>query len=464
MEQKQLDEMDENFFAEEYIEEESLDEDFLDDIDKKEAGTEAAKSGKENPFASAVKQPAQPDKPKDKAQEKTAKMSANSAAQKTKLQKAAKPAPVRTEIKNSLTTDLKTELQKKEEKLMEEIVITPVKPAASVKEVKDAKEEKKEERIKEEKAGKKNIEKTSAGKTARYEEAAPRVNPWADEKKGNEFKISADNKVSGEGGLFKDVSTWKALTGITVILLLFSVFTQGFQFLEKTPISAPQLTLKEAETKTLSFVNENLLAPPFVAQIVKSAEVNNIYQFTLSVAGQTVDSYLTKDGKLFFPQGLDTAIKFGANQGNNQVANQNNPPSGTPPSGAAPASPANIAPVEDDAAADAAEKSPGGTPADDPSTVSSNNLETTQTIEVTISAKRWLFNPPVVTVKKNSKVVFNIKPENVDFTFALPQLGVQQEIRGQTKVTVTADKAGSFEYICSSCEEWRGMKGTLFVE
>ncbi|MBI2102668.1 hypothetical protein HYT55_02420 [Candidatus Woesearchaeota archaeon] len=430
MEQKQLDEMDESFFAEEYIEEEVLDEDFLDELDAKEA---KVNSGKGNPFASAVNSSSRQEE-KEKKEKPTLR--------KLKETKPLKTVSSKVDVKASPKADLK----KKEEALMDEIVITPVKSAAPVK----------EEKLSEKKNSEKNspsveprVSEAKTDKTPKYVESAPPVDPWADEKKGKEFKNTAQAKSSAEvksspdNGLFKDVSTWKALTGITIILLLFSVFTQGFQFSEKTVLAAgPQLTLKEAETKALSFVNENLLTAPFVAQVVSSVEAGDLYQITLSVAGQTVDSYLTKDGKLFFPQGLDTSLNLGA-------------PSAVSPTTTAPSE----APSEDVPPTDSKPTTVDASPSETPTTVSS-----TQTVEVTLNAKRWLFNPPVVTVKKGSTIVFNIQPENVDFTFALPGLGVQQEIKGPTKVTVVADTAGAFEYTCSSCEEWRGMKGTLFVE
>jgi plastocyanin len=55
-------------------------------------------------------------------------------------------------------------------------------------------------------------------------------------------------------------------------------------------------------------------------------------------------------------------------------------------------------------------------------------------------------------------------PEGLDFTFAIAELGVSQEVSGDTAVSFVASTAGEFEYSCSSCEDWRGMTGTLVVE
>ncbi|MBI4152768.1 hypothetical protein HY495_03595 [Candidatus Woesearchaeota archaeon] len=428
MEQKQLDEMDESFFAEEYMEEDVLSEDFLDELDAKE---KTMNPKKENPFASALDSP---------QEEKSRRVP----PRKIRESKILKTATAKAEPKVSVKSEVK--------KPQDEVVITPVKAIAPVRVV-PLKEERKhlEKSVSEQKEKAETKTETKSEKTAKYVEPTPRVDPWADDKKEskkevktevkNNPELKKEPKASGEGGLFKDVSTWKALTGLTIILLLFSVFTQGFQFTEKTASLGQELSLAEAEARVTSYVNENLLRPPFVAEVVATKEVAGLYQITISVAGQAVDSYLTKDGKIFFPQGLDTSVQLGLVV---DSPDQNAPTSVSPP---------------------VQENSPTESPPE-PSVVASPPAETgaSQTMEVTLVAKRWLFDPPLVTVQKGSTVVFNLVPENLDFTFAVPGLGVAQKVSGPTKVTVVTDKVGSFEYACSSCDEWRGMKGTLVVE
>jgi len=418
MEQKQLDETDESFFAEEYLDEESLDEIF-DELDAKE---NAVGSGKNNPFSSV-----------DLGADSKLKKEAKGKDLKEKKVVKVTTAKAEPKVEKSTFSNGKSEAKTVAK---EEIVITPVKVAAPPK-------------MEAKSVEKKNEEKSSSDvkieKTTKYvETAAPRVDPWASDKKEAKREVKVE-KVHSEG-MFKDASTWKALTGITIILLLFSVFTQGFQFAEKGLVLGSGLTLKDAEVKATTFVNENLLRPPYVAQVVSSAEASGLYRVTLSVAGQTVDSYLTKDGKVFFPQGIDTSLKV---------------------KGDSPA--ATTTTVDSPKAVEPAGAKPTEVKADKPSeAVVVNTAEpavaSAGTVEVTINAKRWLFNPPQVSVKKGDKIIFNIVPSGLDFTFAIPDLGVQQEVKGPTKVTLTATKAGSFDYTCSSCEDWRGMKGTLVVE
>ncbi len=424
MEQKQLDETDESFFAEEYLDEESLDEIF-DELDAKES---AVSSVKKNPFSSM-------DIGGDK--QKKDDLVSRKLNEKKEDKKVVKIATAKTEpkVEKNTFSAVKSEAKATPK---EEIVITPVKAAVVPKvEVKPV-----EKKIEE----KSSSETKTVEKTTKYVETAPpRVDPWADDKKDakRDAKKEATPGKSSEDGMFKDASTWKALTGITIVLLLFSVFTQGFQFAEKGLTVGQELTLKDAETKSLSFVNENLLRPPFAAQLVSSAEANGLYRVTLSVAGQTVDSYLTKDGKVFFPQGLDTSLKLA------EGAATENSPSAVDVAAEKPTE-VKTEPVK--ASEPVVEK------------IAEPTTPSVGTVEVSINAKRWLFVPPQVSVKKGDTVVFNIIPENLDFTFAIPDLGIEQEVKGPTKVTVVAGKTGSFEYTCGSCEDWRGMKGTLVVE
>ena len=54
-------------------------------------------------------------------------------------------------------------------------------------------------------------------------------------------------------------------------------------------------------------------------------------------------------------------------------------------------------------------------------------------------------------------------PSGLDFTFSITDLGVEEEVKGTTSVTFIADKSGSFDFSCGSCEDWRGMVGSLTV-
>ena len=251
MEQKQLDELDESYFGEEFIDDDSFETIKVEDIpsiDNLDAVEEVVIEKVET-------------KPKKKATTKRAKT--------TKSAKA--------ENKDMLNNDLKVEDKQEEVKIVQEEKVDPFTKKTKVDDKLDTK----------------------------VETATP-VNPWEEKSTKND-----------ESRLFEITSTWKAITGIVVVLLIFSVFTQGFQFSEDTQITGAvvgedmenSITLAQAEDRVLDYVNTNLLQPPYVAEVVSSEELDDVFKLTLSVADQEVDAFLTKDGRYFFPQGFD--ISFG---------------------------------------------------------------------------------------------------------------------------------------------------------
>lgn len=102
---------------------------------------------------------------------------------------------------------------------------------------------------------------------------------------------------------------------ISVILLVLGILLGGFlssQYLPKK--EKPQkniLTLDEAKAKAKSFINDNLMPPQSEqeAKIESIVRENDLYKLKVDVAGQKIDSYLTLNGKTFFPSGLSTEKK-----------------------------------------------------------------------------------------------------------------------------------------------------------
>ncbi|MBU0469874.1 MAG: thioredoxin domain-containing protein [Nanoarchaeota archaeon] len=558
MEQKQLDEIEESYFGEEFIEEETFN---VDDLLEKKAEEKMEKLTK------TKKTPTK--KNASKKNEKQA--SVKKVAEKQKE-----------EVK-TMTTD--------EEEYVE---IKPVKESAAPKAKKEEQffTEKKEEKI---------------------SSVAP-VDPWAEEEEGT--------------GMFKEASTWKAVTAVVLVLLIFSVFTQGFRFSDEETANdiTASISLSDAENKVLNYVNNQLLQPPFEAVVENSAELDSLYLITLSVAGQEVDSYITKDGALFFPQGFkvneqlaevesneaetdlevsvdndailgdenapvtivefsdfqcpycgkayenlkplekeyidtgkvrlvfrdfplsfhleaesaamaaecaheqgkfweyhntlfenqaelgtDKYIKWAGDLGLdvaqfeecvksqkylNEVAEdfvdgQKYGVSGTPAffingkliSGAQPYSVFKEeietalakAPVQEQAvdvaeepevvevvAEDAVEEVEAVKAAEEP--VVKEEVVAGKKVALKLEAKKWLFTPETLTVNKGDQVELTVNPSGLDFTFKIADLGVETEVSGATTITFTADKSGSFEFKCGSCEDWRGMTGTLTVK
>lgn len=350
--------------------------------------------------------------------------------------------------------DIIIEQARPKAKMMAKPIAKPKKEVKEVKEAQRAFEKKAEEkRVVEVKAAKaeKKMEKT-VKEVSKMEPITPAPKAEPKIEVGHEEPKAEESK-----GLFKEVSTWKALTGILLILLLLSVFTQGFNFAKGNGITGAAISPGDAETQALAFVNDNLLQPPFTAQVKSTEEMGSLYKITFSIAGEEVNSYLTKDGELFFPQGFDPKKSLVEQL---TAAGTSGTSASTPDS----AVPEGEFIEEVIINGSSGEVITRQVPLDEAETAPLKETTTGNT-DYTIKAKKWLFSPNKITVPLGSAVTLRITPEDIDtFTFLLQAFSVRQQVSGPTTVQFTADKKGSFPFLCSSCEERRGMSGTIVVE
>jgi len=296
-----------------------------------------------------------------------------------------------------------------------------------------------------------------------------------------------------ETGLFKEVSTWKAITGIAVILLVLSLFTQGFNFSPEEVDKTNPLSLSDAEFKALTFVNENLLQAPFVASVEKSEELKNVFKVTLSLAGQEVDSFITKDGQFFFPQGFDTELLPDTSD-NPTTAATIDLTDGTEDSGDESTDDSSLEldtelELVPDTTEDAVDDKEEVVEAEEPAAETTPEPETTPEIvpeptpvetpptasteKLSVSYKKWNFVPQKMTVAKGSKVMltFNSDDSNPSFVLpsfklSIPQLGLEKEITGTTTVEFDASESGNLDLTCASCSGTQAiaMQGMIVVE
>lgn len=98
---------------------------------------------------------------------------------------------------------------------------------------------------------------------------------------------------------------------LVIILALIGFFS--FRHQQKN-LSAPA-----AQAKAEKFVNDFLMQSGTKATIKKVTQEYGLYKMTIDITSGEVESYVTKDGKLFFPQALDidkvTASKNTAGSG-----------------------------------------------------------------------------------------------------------------------------------------------------
>ena len=88
--------------------------------------------------------------------------------------------------------------------------------------------------------------------------------------------------------------------------------------------------------------------------------------------------------------------------------------------------------------------------------------------EIQVTLRKYEFSPGSLRVRKGEQVKLVMSAADHDHGFKLADFDINQKIPKGTTVVVefTADKAGTFQFRCSSvCGlGHRGMKGTLVVE
>lgn len=86
---------------------------------------------------------------------------------------------------------------------------------------------------------------------------------------------------------------------------------------------------------------------------------------------------------------------------------------------------------------------------------------------IKVSARRFVFTPSRIALKKGEPVVFELTTEDIFMGFNLPDFNVRADIvPGKTeRVSLTPDKAGTFIFLCDVfCGEGHEtMNGTLVV-
>jgi len=100
------------------------------------------------------------------------------------------------------------------------------------------------------------------------------------------------------------------LVGGVVILILAFVFLGGENMFSKekglSAINASELVLK--------YIKDNFTQGTVDVEIAGASEESGVYKIDLSIEGDVFSSYISKDGKLFFPEGLIVAESIGNTQ------------------------------------------------------------------------------------------------------------------------------------------------------
>jgi len=99
------------------------------------------------------------------------------------------------------------------------------------------------------------------------------------------------------------------------IALVVVILVAGLGYFAFTKINiGGNLSADKAAQKAVEYINNNLPAEIGQAELVSSKEENGVYKFVIKVQGQEYDSYVTKDGKVLFQQGIDITTAAEAEQ------------------------------------------------------------------------------------------------------------------------------------------------------
>ncbi len=88
------------------------------------------------------------------------------------------------------------------------------------------------------------------------------------------------------------------------------------------------LSEEEVSDKALNYINRNLLRGMAEASVEEVLSENGLYKIDIDVQGQKISTYATKDGALFFPEGIKlsetalAAVSKGTTVGNFNVSDE----------------------------------------------------------------------------------------------------------------------------------------------
>ena len=106
----------------------------------------------------------------------------------------------------------------------------------------------------------------------------------------------------------------KDLLKIIVIAILVAGISIFGTYFYLTRIKTPQekfLSSQEAAQNAINYINENLLQKGVTASLADVVEENGLYKIRLKVGEKEFISYVTKDGKILFPEeGIDLEKKI----------------------------------------------------------------------------------------------------------------------------------------------------------
>ncbi len=119
--------------------------------------------------------------------------------------------------------------------------------------------------------------------------------------------------------LLKKIFHKQLLIGLAVGLILAGVVGLAYY----AYASSSWLSVKDIETKSTEFVNSELLQGQGSATVKVLGKEGDLYKLEVTYNGQKIESFVTKDGKKFFPQSFEMIKNDVAENKENTTANSN---------------------------------------------------------------------------------------------------------------------------------------------
>ena len=112
------------------------------------------------------------------------------------------------------------------------------------------------------------------------------------------------------------------------LIVVFALVVAGVILLagqiKNGKITLPTITVgsssQKLAEKAIDYINKNLVQPGTTVTLVKVSDAGNIYKLDLKIGSQDAESYVSKDGKFFFPEGFDMSVELPAQGQSNNSA------------------------------------------------------------------------------------------------------------------------------------------------
>lgn len=102
---------------------------------------------------------------------------------------------------------------------------------------------------------------------------------------------------------------WASKNLIPVAIIVAGLLIAGaLVYLNKGKVTekvSETLSPQQAAEKAINYINQNLLTEGTTASLINVVEENGVYKFRLKIGEQEYDSYISKNGKLLFAEGIN---------------------------------------------------------------------------------------------------------------------------------------------------------------